>query len=456
MSLPTPVVTKTQHSPLRPEVLRGRSSSSATLSTDCGRSFRSESPSGSSWAGLSEWDFSGSVSASYRADSQDTLPGRPPSPGPPSALSPSWASSRMGTGSTSAGILATPRGGARAAAARGSDELQRLIAPGDVFYIAGGGTAAGAGAAARRLSDLGSAGGLLGHVLVVLAPPRRLVQGAKEGVGFELESEGLWPTGVAELWLVRTLESTRQQRGLWEAEVLLRVDPVTGRLILFGELGVADGQLVCQEDEELELWQSPKELRGAFRADLMVEVIAEMKRRPSASWSFATAARAVFRSASAFQHRENKASLMEEIRGCWTADPICTSVVIIFWQLYLYKAASHLHEYFPELPAHPADLILRFMPLKADRGLPGDLVQAMRQSGFTNVTAVPRDSWRPAASSAATPKAQGDRLPAVDGGSGLRATPTPSRGRAFSGTASMASSYTEESPYGKPECVAAI
>jgi len=77
--------------------------------------------------------------------------------------------------------------------------------------------------------------------------------------------------------------------------------------------------------------------------------------------------------------------LMKETESCWFCDPICTSVVIIFWQRYLCKLADHLNKdkSHDSLCIESADLILQFMPLKADRVLPGELHKVLRSCGWT-------------------------------------------------------------------------
>lgn len=246
------------------------------------------------------------------------------------------------------------------------------MAPGDVLAVKGQG----------RLTEIGTAHGFMGHVLLVLLPPSNVLRHSDEGMSLQ----AVWPSAdVEEIWRVRTLESTRSEQGLHEAEMLLYVARGTGQLVLIGELQ-QDGTLVITEHEAVELWQSPAELRSQIRIDLMGRVLSEM-RAYEASWSHVTAARAMLSSARlAPEPGVHPEQIMETVRESWKREPICTSVVIIFWQRYLCElscTAEGQHQ-------QPLDLILRWMPLKADRGLPGDLLGAMRSVGWVTVAQVPR------------------------------------------------------------------
>merc|ERR1739848_599924 len=93
------------------------------------------------------------------------------------------------------------------------------------------------------------------------------------------------------------------------------------------------------------------------------------------NWSAATAARALMRRGTFTQNLSGgSAQILEDMMSCWTKEPICTSVVIIFWQMYLNRFAIAVNA---NLPPHqqidPAAMIMRFMPLKSDGVLPGPL-----------------------------------------------------------------------------------
>eukprot|EP00747_Dinoflagellata_sp_TGD_P069295 gnl/TRDRNA2_/TRDRNA2_156074_c0_seq1.p1 gnl/TRDRNA2_/TRDRNA2_156074_c0~~gnl/TRDRNA2_/TRDRNA2_156074_c0_seq1.p1 ORF type:complete len:127 (-),score=26.42 gnl/TRDRNA2_/TRDRNA2_156074_c0_seq1:119-499(-) len=94
-----------------------------------------------------------------------------------------------------------------------------------------------------------------------------------------------------------------------------------------------------------------------------------------ASWSLTTGLRALM-TANAFENTQaNSPRLLKEIKDSWNSDPICTSVVIIFWQKYLYRLAE-------SSASHATEYIMCWMAAKADRALPGELLGSMRKSGW--------------------------------------------------------------------------
>jgi hypothetical protein len=281
--------------------------------------------------------------------------------------------------------------------------LETVVAAGDVLFFKGN---------RSGLSSAGTAGGLLGHVMLVLAPPTRICAHSEEAEWLE----DAWPKdGASEIWRVRTAESARKRKGLYEANVLLHVEADSGRLTFIGEVL---GESVLTSGEEVEVWQSPVDLRMRLDAKLVDEVLAEM-RDQATSWSWATAARAFFASAAGggkgsgigYLHAvggatisgclegatgtasgESKAQFLREITNTWASDPICTSVVISFWQRVLCKLAGGVgiaggegNSLAPSSLAHePADLILHWMPLWADRSLPHKLRETMQTCGWRN------------------------------------------------------------------------
>lgn len=130
----------------------------------------------------------------------------------------------------------------------------------------------------------------------------------------------------------------------------------------------------------MEVWQSPAELRSQLRMDCIDAVLADMV-SCEASWSLTTAFRAVTRSAKLSRRRD----LLGKVQGYWESAPICTSVVTSFWQRYL---CSYAHA----TGQRETDLILKWMPLKADRVLPGELIDTMRSCGWCNIKRVPKIS----------------------------------------------------------------
>lgn len=320
----------------------------------------------------------------------------------------------------------------------GSDTLGLMIAPGDVLVVRGSG----------GLGRIGAAGGFMGHVMVVVAPPRSVLRSSPDAA----QVVEAWPDAdVPELWRVPTVESTSREVGLWEAEMVLFIDRRTRQLKIAGEID-AKGDLCLAEVETVELWQSPEPLRSDLRVDLMHEVLSDM-RLTQANWSATTAARAVLRSAAwTLDKDRDPLQTMSQVMASWESKPICTSVAISFWQRYLHRVAAarasagatHFSAgervfYFSQsmkdwvdavvvnahrdaagavvcydldikqgaLPenirrtvslvpfgraasdAYAVELILSYMPIQADRGLPGDLTKAMADCGWVAVTQVP-------------------------------------------------------------------
>jgi len=145
---------------------------------------------------------------------------------------------------------------------------------------------------------------------------------------------------------------------------------------------------VLTDPEQVELWQSPTELRAQIRLDLMAKVITEMKLN-QACWSHVTAARSVLTSARIVP-TEDRNRTMEHVRFCWTREPICTTLVIVFWQRYICELVQNSVPLACGQNADALDLIMRWMPLKADRSLPGDLLGAMRCGGWVSLAQIPR------------------------------------------------------------------
>lgn len=237
------------------------------------------------------------------------------------------------------------------------ESLTSVIVPGDIVFVKGNG----------RFQTIGANGGFMGHVMIALAPPVR--------VDFDSPMAKtlapLWPAGACCLWRLHTAESTRSASGLHQAEMLLYVDACS-RMYLVGELSLDHSDLARVDMEALQIWQSPRPLREQMNSDLVAAVLSEMH-ACQGQWSYATAARALLLSGGRCDSKE-KPALLHEAKACWKSAPICTTVVIVFWQRYLCKYAKQ-----QGIGADPADLIRKWMPLKADRTLPGTLQQVLRE-----------------------------------------------------------------------------
>jgi len=258
---------------------------------------------------------------------------------------------------------------------RPDNSLEGIVEPGDVLFVRGTG----------GLLELGTAGGVLGHVMLVIKGPERI--GSHSDHARPLKS--VWPAGVREIWRVRTVESARGRVGLHEANLYLYVEPSSRTLFLLGEL--ADREFDFS-NEATELWQSPAELRSRVSDNIVQEVLKDMKEQnANANWSWTTAARAVLLPDWELSDSSDKNQLLQEIQDCWAMDPICTSVVIIFWQRWLCRLASVLIAQQDIEDVTPSDLILQWLPLKADRSLPGPLLDTMRRCGWTKKTIISPD-----------------------------------------------------------------
>jgi len=249
------------------------------------------------------------------------------------------------------------------------------VHPGDVFSIKGN----------DQVAQLGAHGGFMGHVVVVLSDAQLLPASLPE---YAEMRKLLKVRSTCNLWKVRTLESTRSNSGLHVADLLLRSDDQTDLLLVVGELSINGGELSAIDSETVEVWQSPFELRRNFRVDLMAHVVADMKDQ-EADWSLSTAARALLTRTSDLR-RSKRGTSLKEIRDCWDIDPICTSVVVVFWQRYLFRFAQEAaFQNCLGQPLDPAKLILKWMPLKSDGVLPGALTQVMHDCGWVHKTKTP-------------------------------------------------------------------
>lgn len=222
----------------------------------------------------------------------------------------------------------------------------------------------------------------MGHVVVVLSDAQLLPPSLPEGADMR---RMLKIRSTCNLWKVRTLESTRSKSGLHVADLLLRSDDETDLLLLVGEISVDGSELSAIDSETVEVWQCPLELRRNFRVDLMGHVVADMKHQ-EADWSLSTAARALLTGPSDLR-RSRRGRSLQDIQDCWDIDPICTSVVVVFWQRYLHRFAQEANRLGKN--QDPAKLILKWMPLKSDGVLPGALTQVMHECGWVHKTKTP-------------------------------------------------------------------
>lgn len=234
------------------------------------------------------------------------------------------------------------------------------VGPGDVLMVLGAG----------HVARVGTTTGVMGHAMLVVGPTKALDASSCAAQQLFASSDLIW--------CVPTLESCRDRKGLHQAQMLLRTDPATGCISLVGEL--VEGAVNLFVEEEVQVWQSPPEVRSEMASRLVSEVLSAMKASQK-DWSFVTAAWALFSSAQVHDGSGNP-HLLKELQACWQTPPICTAVVITFWQRYLCLLATATGQ--PQL-----DLVLRFMPLKADRCLPKILTNTMSKCGWV-VMKLPR------------------------------------------------------------------
>jgi len=247
-------------------------------------------------------------------------------------------------------------------------DLRSLVLPGDVLFVQGTGS---------WLFGVGIAGGPFGHVMLVIERPKCIQSYSEKGRFLS----PIWPRGTEQIWLVRVLECTRSRANLHVAELLLHVDQETGSLVLLGELLDAECHVDTTE-QQVELWHSPDPLRKTFSEVLFTDALQETLADDGKAWSWTTAARCMLRPTQSLGMEDDTDLVVQEIRAGWAAEPICTSVVISFWQRYLFKLAES-HGPSEISSAKKAELVMQFLPLRADSCLPGDVMRVMQKCGWT-------------------------------------------------------------------------
>jgi hypothetical protein len=230
------------------------------------------------------------------------------------------------------------------------------LSTGDVICIKG---------RADQVTRLGATGGYMGHVLLVLAPPVGLQRNSAEAMTYL----NIWPRNTRTMWIVKTGESCRAAEGFKETELLMHIDE-RGQFMIVGE---QDASVLYKHDSpaKAQLFCCPPELREQCNSKDMNNILKQMRNREG-NWSWGTAVRAFLLSADVSDGDD-----FETIKMAWKSDPICTSVVISFWQRYLCKLADTL----PDEDA--MDWIRDWMPVMADRALPGELMSTMEKCGWT-------------------------------------------------------------------------
>lgn len=255
--------------------------------------------------------------------------------------------------------------------------LDLLIEPGDTF-----GTLGGWGA-------VGQAGGLMGHMYVAISTPFR-------EESFD-DSEG-------EVWGVRGVESTGQEKnGVFQAIYYFKIND--NRLVLFAERAKGKRTAVHYEKEmPVLLFQSPFGYTTRRHGQVLERAIDRLMR--AGNWSLMTGFLAVRDRVLLRSKMWEPSTSMHEIEDDWV-NPICSSMVVIFHQIFLKElAVSALSggkqdpTVYGLLPVHPfmssdpdavaSALILKYMPLKACV-TPGELADYLEKLlGWIKVETIPR------------------------------------------------------------------
>jgi hypothetical protein len=226
--------------------------------------------------------------------------------------------------------------------------------------------------------------------MLVTALPEVLHRGTTESVLYS----NIWPTVAGKkvdlILMVSTLECCRSEEGLYETEYLFYIDE-NACVRLLGEMKEEKGLQQFELAEKVILYHSPPALRNDLKSYLMEEALDSMRSSYQGSWSWGTAVRAYLFSADVQWNGSNsREDSLEEVQKCWSSDPICTSVIIIFWQRYLCAVADEWESMrWPEdPPMHAFDMICQWIPLKADRTLPSDMVSTLDRCGWPCISKV--------------------------------------------------------------------
>lgn len=253
-----------------------------------------------------------------------------------------------------------------------------LFQPGDLLCVKG---------SADNITSIGANGGFMGHVMLVTSEPRVIRYDTEEAI----EYGNLWPRVGGEsasvLFIIPSMESCRSEEGFYESEYLLYIDEVD-RIRLLGERR-PEGLQRFERADKVIVFHGPPALRKNIKPYLMEESLEAMRDSRQGSWSWGTAIRAYLFSADIEENAwSSRDAALEDIQQCWKADPICTSLIIIFWQRYICALADEWNEMrWPHEPKkHAFDMICEWIPLKADRALPADMVNTLERCGWTSVS----------------------------------------------------------------------
>jgi hypothetical protein len=253
---------------------------------------------------------------------------------------------------------------ASTASSEGCESLDVMVGIGDIVVVESDGS----------VGSIGEIHGSFGHVLLVSGSPECIREGSDDADGMEK----IWPEGVKQVWIVPTVECTRRQQGMLHSKLLIYNEPGTDQFLLLGEMSEDNVIFVCAEPvEKIQFLCCPGELRACCQSDLMAKTLRDMD-AIQRSWSWSTAIRAYLFSSSVLNGPEsvNESTSLEQIRTSWESSPICTSIIIVFWQQYLCALAAQ------DGDRSPMKQISEYMPLKADRALPSKLIATLKNCGW--------------------------------------------------------------------------
>jgi hypothetical protein len=248
-----------------------------------------------------------------------------------------------------------------------SDSLELILAPGDLFVIPPSAESSG-------------------RCLLSLTLPCCIRKNSEKALSMNLA----WPTCTAsgsgtieEVWRIHVLESSRGQQGFRETDALFYLDRSTGLLTLLGEADdLRDKRTAAHE--AVHVWQSPLEFREKMRVDLMMEALADMQNE-EVDLSAVTMTCFLLRPTQ-LPAGVDRSMGLAEIKACWgRAGPTCAFAIISFWHRYLCKLAASL-----PMSVDPLELIMRWLPLRADRATLGDFLSTLQSVGWTSLAQIPQ------------------------------------------------------------------
>jgi hypothetical protein len=240
--------------------------------------------------------------------------------------------------------------------------LDRIIGPGDLLAVESG---------EDSMNGIGELNGMFGHVLLISGAPTCLWEGEdSEGL------EAIWPADVTHVWQAPTIECTRKQDGfMYNSIIMFYIEPSSGECKVLGEVSadnvVTPSTPPGERPEKLKVYCCPSALRASWQPHLMQKVLTDME-SIALSWSWSTAIRAYLLGSRAVDH----STPLDDVMNSWEAKPICTSVVITFWQQYLCALAAQ------DSTRTAMEYITAYMPLKADCALPTNLFTALLSCGW--------------------------------------------------------------------------